>query len=97
MIQGIKRTHSSEFKGRVALEAAAGAESTAQLSSKHEVHPTQVGQWRKRLMEGAHELFEDRTPAEALKEKESLIEKLYAQIGQLTVERDWLKKKIGTL
>lgn len=96
MPKGIKKTYSSEFKSKVALEAALGAETLAQLSSKHEIHPTQVSQWKRRLEAGAHELFEDRAPAEALKEKEALIEKLFSQIGQLTVERDWLKKKIGS-
>ncbi len=96
MPKGIKNTYSSAFKGKVALEALTGAETMAQISSKHAVHPTQVGLWKRRLEVGVCELFEDRAPAQALKEKEELIERLYSQIGQLTVERDWLKKKISS-
>ena len=95
MPKGIKKNYPSSFKSKVALELLTGVETLAQVSSKHEIHPTQANQWKRRLLDGSHELFENRAPAEALKEQETLIEKLYSQIGQLTVERDWLKKKIG--
>ncbi len=89
--QKVSKNCSSEFKGRVALEAAVGAETIARLSSKHEIHPTQVGQWKRRLEAGVRELFEDRAPADALKEKDALIEELYSHVGRLTVDRHWLK------
>jgi transposase-like protein len=79
----------------VALELVSGGATLSQVSSRHEVHPNQAGQWRRHLVENAAQVFEDRAPAEAVREKDGLIEDLYAQIGRLTVERDWLKKKIG--
>jgi putative transposase len=65
---------------------------TAELSSKYEVHRSQVSNWRKRAMDGLVDIFRGKR-VKSLKDNEKLIDELYRQIGQLKVENDWLKKK----
>ena len=80
------------FKAKVALEALKGEKTLAEIASHYGVHPNQVTQWKKRLLEGVPQLFgkkEDRTQ----RAKDDLIDELYRQIGQLKVELDWVKKK----
>lgn len=79
---------------QVALEALRETESVAQLASRFSVHPTQIKQWKDRLLEAAPLLFEKHQGSE-LKEKDALIEQLYKKIGQREIELDWLKKKLG--
>ena len=87
---------SSEFKARVALEAAKGAKTTAQIASEYQVHPTQISQWKRQLLEGAPELFEsNRTKKEPTAEE--LTAPLYEEIGRLKVEVDYLAKKSNQL
>lgn len=80
------------FKAKVALEVVRGEKTTSQIASEYGVHPNQIGQWKKRLLEELPSLFSDRRKRE---EKEGVAEtdELYRQIGQLKVELDWLKKK----
>ena len=87
-----RRKHSPAFKAKVALEAIKGEETTAQLASRFEVHPAQVRRWKREMEEGAAGVFGDK---QAKKEDEGLIGKLYQEIGQLKVERDFLESKLG--
>jgi len=64
----------------------------AALCSKYEVHPTQAGLWKQRLLKGAHELFGEKSSVRTIEEQQKLIEELYGQIGKLTHEVTWLKK-----
>ena len=89
-----RRNHSAAFKARVAVEAIRGVKSMADLASEFEVHPIQIGKWKKRAMEGMPGVFSDRTGREA-EDTEALMARLYQQIGQMKVELDWLKKKHG--
>jgi len=75
----------------VALEAAKGEKTIAQLSSEFGVHANQIRQWRKQLLEELPRLFSDRRRKQE-KDDEELRSELYQQIGQLKVELDWLKK-----
>lgn len=95
MEKKIKRVHSAEFKTTVILELLRENETLSQVSSKFGIHPTQVRRWKERALEILKTSFNDATVSEQLKEKDSLIEELYKQIGQLKVELDWLKKKFG--
>lgn len=88
----MRKNHDGTFKARVALEAVKGEKTTAQISSEYEVHPNQIGQWKKRLLEELPSLFSDRRRREE-KEGAAEADELYRQIGQLKVELDWLKKK----
>jgi len=89
---GVRRNHDGAFKAKVALEAVRGTKTMAQLSSEYGVHPNQIGQWRKRLLEELPDLFSDKRER-LKKDDEELVAELYRQIGQLKVELDWLKKK----
>ena len=89
----IRKQHNSQFKAKVALDAAKNEKTLSQLSQKYSVHATQIGQWRKELLEHMHEVFEDRR---SRKRGEDLLhsnDELYEQIGRLKVENDFLKKK----
>ena len=87
-----RKQHSGGFKAKVALEALKGQRTLNELAGQFELHPTQVVEWKKRLMEGATELFNGRTERDAAQES-ALRDRLYQEIGQLKVELDWLKKK----
>lgn len=87
-----RRKHTAEFKAKVALEALKGMDTVNQIAAKHEIHPVQVSNWKKELLEGAGSLFE-RKNAKADKEQERQIEDLERKVGQLTMEKEFLEKK----
>ena len=92
----IRRRHSSEFKARVALEAVKGQKTLNELASEFGVHPVQIAQWKRQLVEASPATFESGGGGSGSRKEraqEALIEQLYQQIGQLTVEVDWLRKK----
>ena len=84
------------FKAKVAFEAAMGEKTVAQLASEYGVHPNQIGQWKKKLLEDLPMIFSDKRLRRD-KDQEELEAELYRQIGQLKVELEWLKKKSQTL
>jgi transposase-like protein len=88
----MKKNHDAAFKAKVALEAVKGEKTIAQIASEYGIHPNQIGQWKKRLLEDLPGLFSDRRRKEE-KEDAAETDELYRQIGQLKVELDWLKKK----
>lgn len=83
------RKHTSEFKAKVALEALQGDKTLTELASQYELHPKQIQIWRKQLLENAKVAFES-APGKAEKDWHAEKAKLFAQIGRLTVERDFL-------
>ena len=91
-----RRQHNPEFKARVGLEALKGIEPIHAIAAKYQVHPTQVTQWKKELLEGLPEVFARKAPASVAEAAEREA-KLYQKIGQLEVELDWLKKKSAEL
>lgn len=88
-----RRKFSPSEKARIALEAIKGIHTINEIALKHNVHPTQVNKWRKELLTRLPEVFKDKRSIGNVGEHQKLIDELYKQIGQLTVERDWLKKK----
>src|SRR3972149_2316643 len=74
------RNHDSAFKARVALEAIKEEKTLAQLGSEYGVHPNQIGQWRKHLLEELPSLFSDKRK-KSDKEGEELKDELYKEIG----------------
>ena len=90
----IKKNHSCAFKQKVALEAIKGAEPISAISSRYQIHPTQINRWKDRALESISAGFDNKSAAQQ-KQKDELIEELYKQIGQLKVETDWLKKNMG--
>ena len=89
-----RKTFSSAQKAKVALEAIKGLKTINQIAQEHNVHPTQVNQWKKELLVNASELFETKRPPKPI-DAQSDPDRLYAKIAQLNMELDWLKKKSG--
>lgn len=87
-----RKQYSPVFKAKVALEAVKGVRTLNELAGQFELHPTQIVQWKKRLVEGATGLFSGRVERQQEQEA-ALRDRLYQEIGQLKVELDWLKKK----
>jgi putative transposase len=92
----MKKSFSPEFMAKVALAAIKEEATIAELSSKYEVHRTQIGNWRKQAMDGVVEIFKGKRD-KSKKDNEKLVEELYCQIGQLKMENEWLKKKSALL
>ena len=90
----MRKSYTSDFKARVAFEAAKGEKSVSELASKYEVHPNQIRSWKKELLQKLPEIFSDKRRRRE-DDHETLKAKLYQEIGQLKVELDWLKKKSG--
>ena len=89
-----RKNHKRAFNARVALETIKGGHTVSELASHYRVQPTQIHQWKKVLLEGASELFERGRRSEPVTDPEQ-IKDLHAKIGELTVERDFLSKKLG--
>ena len=85
-----RRKFTAEFKARVAKEALRGDRTVQQIAARHQLHPNQVGQWKRMASEQLAELFE-RGAKPGQDEREAEIRKLHEKIGQLVVERDFLK------
>lgn len=92
----IKRHHSAAFKLKAALEAIKGTDTISQIASRYAVHPTQLKQWKQKVLDEGVALFEKHQGSE-LKKKDELIEQLYKKIGQREIELDWLKKNLESL
>ena len=89
-----RKRYSAEFKARVALDAVKGLKTVNELASTYGVHPTQVTHWKHQLQKEVPQIFSARRVKQE-HEQEALQARLYQQIGQLKVEGDWLKKKVG--
>ncbi len=87
-----RRTNSADFKAKVALEAIRERRTVAELSSEYGLHPTMVVRWKREAVEYLPKAFSVRTDGND-RGKDDLIETLYKQVGQLTMELEWIKKK----
>jgi len=91
---GKRKRYSAEFKAKVALEALRGELTVSQLATKHDVHHTMIGDWKRQALDGLVTVFSGKAEAkEGMREED--VEKLHAKIGQLVVERDFLAKASG--
>ena len=90
---GKRQRHSAAFKARVALEATKQTRTLAELSKAFQVHPVQISQWKKQLLDGAESLFRDGRRREH-EEGQALQAELYERIGRLNMEVEWLKKSV---
>jgi len=89
-----RKKFKSDFKAKVALEALKEQKTLNQLAEEFKLHPNQISLWKRELMTRAEEIFGIVKDKEKIKTEE-LVPKLYQEIGQLKVELDWLKKKVG--
>jgi transposase-like protein len=94
MSQRKRKSFSSDFKAKVALEAIHGVKTLNEIAQEFGVHPVQVSKWKKELQEQASSLFEIKRGTKPV-DSAADPEKLYSEIGRLKVELDWLKKKSG--
>lgn len=89
-----RRNHSPEFKAKVALAAAKGDKTLAELAAKYDIHANQITTWKQELIDNASVLFGTislKEGAESINQGEE-ITKLHTKIGQLTMENDFLSK-----
>jgi transposase len=89
-----RKQYSADLKGKIAVEAVKGQRTVQEIGSHYGIHPSQVTQWKKQLLESAGELFA-KGREQATEADEQMSAELYQQIGKLQVELDWLKKKSG--
>jgi len=89
-----RRRHGADFKAKVSLEAVRGLKTVNEIAARYEVHPTQVVQWKKQVIEEIPNIFSSSREKRA-KADEEWKAQLYQEIGQLQVELNWLKKKTG--
>jgi putative transposase len=93
---GKRRSFSSAFKAKVALEAIREQRTIAELAQRHKLHATQINLWKKQLLEGAEDVFEvNRDTTKKVTSDEPQAKELYEQIGRLNVQLEWLKKKVA--
>ena len=92
----IKKKHSNDYKAKVTIVALREDKTLTEIASEYGVHPIQIGKWKKTAVRNMPAVFDQKGNSESSeKEHAELIEKLYAKIGAVEVENDWLKKKRG--
>ena len=88
-----RRNHAPVFKAKVALEALKGEQTLVELSQRYQVHPNQITEWKKQLLEHAPDIFsKGRKPDQGTSVKD-----LHAKIGQLSMENDFLSVALGRI
>lgn len=89
------KQHSSDYKSKVALAAIRGDKTIQELSQEFDLHPNQISRWKQQAFENFSTIFEKTNHAsKELKEKDRELDVALKKLGQLTVESEWLKKKL---
>lgn len=92
-----KRKYSNKQKAQIVQEILKEEKSVSQISSEYGIHTSQLYKWREQVVSNMADLFGDQGKTEkAIKARyEAQIDELYAEIGKLTTQLSWLKKKSG--
>jgi transposase-like protein len=89
-----RRHHGGAFKARVAIEAIAGHKTVNEIAGTYEIHPSQVAKWKAEALARLPEALSDGRQVKAQEDSETQA-RLYQEIGRLTMEVEYLKKKLG--
>jgi len=84
-----RRKFTAAFKAQVAIEALKERDTLAELAKRFDVHPNMISKWKQEFVERSPEIFSTKSPEENFEAEK---DRLYSKIGQLEMERDWLKK-----
>lgn len=92
-----RKQHSPEEKSRLVLEVLKGDRSINEIAAENNIHPNMLARWKREAVEGLPSLFENDAAKKRKEEKahEEELQELYAQIGRLSTQNEWLKKKSG--
>jgi transposase-like protein len=97
MEKKIRRQHTTEFKIQVVMALLKQDKTVSQVCSEFKIHPTQAKKWKEKVMAGMKSSLSEGGSSSKTTDEDAahLTDELYRQIGQLKVELDWLKKKMG--
>ena len=92
-----RQQHSPEEKSKLVLESIRGERTINEIAAENNIHPNMLSKWKREAETQLYTLFQDNSAKErkAQKAREAEINDLYAQIGKLTTQNEWLKKKSG--
>jgi transposase-like protein len=88
-----RKRHEPEFKARVALEALKGVKTIQQIAKEFKIHPVQVSEWKKTMLQGAPEAFSPGRGRTAEEDFDRERKRLQSKIGELTIDLDFLREK----
>ncbi len=93
----MRKRYSAKFKAEIVQEVLQENKTITEIASEHGIHPNQIHRWKAIALKGLPGLFNDENKvARAVKaDHEKKLEELYAEIGRLTTQLTWLKKKSG--
>jgi transposase-like protein len=87
-----RKQRGAELKAKVAVEAVRERRTVSELATQYGVHPSQIHEWKRRLLSGAVELFADGRSQKVAAQQQAQEVELFEQIGRLKMELEWLKK-----
>ena len=88
-----RRNHAPAFKAKVALEALKGEQTVVEIAQRYQVHPNQITEWKRQLLEHAEDVFSKGGKADLGPN----VKDLHAKIGQLSMENDFLSGALGRI
>ncbi len=90
-----RKNYNSKFKLQVVMELVSGQKTQSQVTSEYWVHPTQQNKWKKQFIENAESIFDDKRKKDnSSKDNEKIIDSVYSKLWKVTMEKEWLEKKM---